>query len=75
MFLFPDTPQFETNLGEPLLLTPDIQRGNIQAARQESGSEWSTLIGREGRDGALIGRELYRTEIFSWCCYASSLMP
>ena len=27
--------------------------------------EWSTLIGREGRDRALIGRELYRTEIFS----------
>ena len=28
-------------------------------------SEWSTLIGREGRDRALIGREPYRTEIFS----------
>ena len=28
-------------------------------------TEWSTLIGREGRDPALIGRELYRTEIFS----------
>ena len=30
-----------------------------------SDPEWSTLIGREGRDPALIGRELYRTEIFS----------
>ena len=30
-----------------------------------SSPEWSTLI----------GRELYRTEIFTWCCYASSLMP
>ena len=38
-------------------------------------AEWSTLIGRDCRDRALIGRELYRTEIFSWCCYASSLMP
>ena len=28
-------------------------------------TEWSTLIGREGRDRPLIGRELYRTEIFS----------
>ena len=29
-------------------------------------SEWSTLIGREGRDPALIiGRDLKRTEIFS----------
>ena len=27
--------------------------------------EWSTLIGREGPDPALIGRELHRTEIFS----------
>ena len=30
-----------------------------------SKSEWSTLIGREGRDRALIGLEPYRTEIFS----------
>ena len=28
-------------------------------------AEWSTLIGREGLDRPLIGRELYRTEIFS----------
>ena len=28
-------------------------------------AEWSTLIGRDCRDRALIGRELYRTEIFS----------
>ena len=39
------------------------------------GSEWSTLIGRDCKDRPLIGRDLYRTEIFSWCCYASSLMP
>ena len=28
-------------------------------------AEWSTLIGRDCRDRVLIGRKLYRTEIFS----------
>ena len=32
---------------------------------REQVAEWSTLIGREGRDRPLIGRELYRTKIFS----------
>ena len=48
MFLFPDTPQFETNLGEPLLLTPHIQRGNIEEARQDfirvKGRVQSTVV-------------------------------
>ena len=35
MFLFPDTPQFQTDLGEPLVLTPLIQSGQTQRARQE----------------------------------------
>ena len=38
-------------------------------------AEWSTLIGPDCRGLALIGRELYRTEIFLWCCSAGSLMP
>ena len=39
--------------------------------------EWNTLIGREGRGLALIGRELYRTEIFYNVAppALSSLMP
>ena len=44
MFLFPDTPQFETNLGEPLLLTPHIQRGNIEEARQDFIRGQSTVV-------------------------------
>ena len=43
------------------LLLPSIYCNIYQLAL----AEWSTLI----------GPELYRTEIFSWCCYASSLMP
>ena len=38
-------------------------------------AEWSTLIGRDCQDRALIGRELHRTEIFSWCFYASIKYP
>ena len=34
MFLFPDSPNFSTNLGEPLFLSPLIETGQIVQARQ-----------------------------------------
>ena len=33
MFLFPDTPNFSSNLGEPLLLSPLIEKGQMAEAR------------------------------------------
>ena len=41
----------------------DILAGAVHTS--DCLSEWTTLIGREAPDPALIGRELYRTEIFS----------
>lgn len=35
MFLFPDTPPFSPQLGGPLLLTPMIEAGQLEEARQE----------------------------------------
>ena len=34
MFLFPDQPTFDSNLGPPLLLSPLIRAGKIEEARQ-----------------------------------------
>ena len=34
MFLFPDTPAFSGQLGGPLLLTPMIEAGRLEEARQ-----------------------------------------
>ena len=44
-------------------LAENIVHTKVRADLAEA--EWSNLIGREGRDRALIGRELHRTEIFS----------
>ena len=52
----------------------DSLRDLMNIYSQSHVSGWGTLIGREGRDRALIGRDLYRTEIFSWRCYTSSLL-
>ena len=48
-----------------LVLTENIQVQVQCQSVSEVVAEWSTLIGREDRDPALIGRELYRTDIFS----------
>ena len=44
MFLFPDTPQFQTHLGDPLLLTPLLERGEVEQARQDVNTKLLKIL-------------------------------
>ena len=42
MFLFPDSPNFSNNLGEPLFLSPLIENGQMDEARHVIHTEMLT---------------------------------
>ena len=65
----------DTELGQALYSHPaQVQSVPREASQQYNRSEWSTLIGRDCRDPALIGPEFQSVEIFSWCGWRQLFM-